>query len=111
MVYTAAEYNQLNKRIDSEILDYFYPGKELKLTGASGKKMQVLAGKLYRVKLSDSIYFGPMKTVLTNLKKMNSAFGTNLDGVLGFEFFAQKRTIINYKKRKLYFIKNPIIEH
>ena len=109
-VDTAAEYNQLNEDLDSEILDYFYPSKELKLTGASGQKMKVLAGKLYRVKLNDSIYFGPMKTVLTNLKKMNSAFSTNLDGILGFEFFAQKRTIINYKKRKLYFIKSPIIE-
>lgn len=107
---TAAEYNQLNENLDSEILDYFYPSRELKLTGASGHKMKVLAGKLYRVKLNDSIYFGPMKTVLTNLKKMNSAFGSNLDGILGFEFFAQKRTIINYKKRKLYFIKSPIIE-
>ncbi|WP_296385645.1 aspartyl protease family protein [Winogradskyella sp.] len=107
---TAAEYNQLNKDLDSEILDYFYLSKELKLTGASGKKMKVLAGKLYRVRLNDSIYFGPMKTVLTNLKKMNNAFSTNLDGILGFEFFAQKRTIINYKKKKLYFIKSPIIE-
>lgn len=107
---TAAEYNQLNKDSDSEILDYFYPSKELKLTGASGKKKKVLAGKLYRVKLNDSIYFGPMKTVLTNLRKMNAAFGTHLDGILGFEFFAQKRTIINYRKRKLYFIANPIIK-
>lgn len=107
---TAAEYNQLNKNLDSEILDYFYPGEELKLTGASGKKAKVLAGKLYRVKLNDSIYFGPMKTVLTDLKHMKSAFGIQLDGVLGFEFFAQKRTIINYKKRKLYFIKYPVIK-
>ncbi|WP_299524164.1 hypothetical protein [Winogradskyella sp.] len=108
---TAAEYNQLNKKLSSEILDYFYPSQELKLTGASGKKKRVLAGKLYRVKLNDSIYFGPMKTVLTNLRKMNSAFGTKLDGILGFEFFAQKRTIINYRKKKLYFIANPIIKH
>ena len=108
---TAAEYNQLNNKLRKEILDYFYPSKELKLTGASGKKKKVLAGKLYRVKLNDSIYFGPMKTVLTNLRKMNAAFGTKLDGILGFEFFAQKRTIINYRKKKLYFIANPIVKH
>jgi hypothetical protein len=30
---------------------------------------------------------------------MNTVFGTKLDGILGFEFFAQKRTIINYKKK------------
>lgn len=107
---TAAEYNQINKNLNSDILEYFYPLGELKLTGASGKKKNVLAGKLYRVKLNDSIYFGPMKTVLTNLRKMNTAFGTNLDGILGFEFFIQKRTIINYRKKKLYFIANPITE-
>ena len=106
---TAAEFNQLNKDVDPKILKYFYPTRQLKLSGASGKKIKVLAGKLYRVSLNDSIYFGPMKTVVTNLKQMNEAFGTHLDGVLGFEFFLQKRTIINYKKRKLYFIKNPII--
>ena len=107
---TAAEYNQLNEELDSEILKYFYPKQELKLIGASGKKTKVMAGKLYRVKLNDSIYLGPMKTVLTNLNQMSSVFNTNLDGILGFEFFVQKRTIINYKKRKLYFIKYPIIE-
>lgn len=107
---TAAEYNQLNKNVDSEILNYFYPSRELKLTGASGKKAKVLAGKLYRVSLNNTIYFGPMKTVLSDLKNMKSAFGVQLDGILGFEFFAQKRTIINYKKKKLYFIKSPIIE-
>jgi len=31
-----------------------------------------------------------------------------LDGILGYEFFAQKRTIINYKKEKLYFIDYPL---
>jgi len=108
---TAAEYNQLNKNLPQYILGYFYPSKTMKLTGASGKTMQVMAGNLYRFKLTDTTFFGPMKTVVTNLRKMNGAFGTNLDGVLGFEFFKQKRTIINYKKRKIYFIKNPILTY
>ncbi|NRB60342.1 MAG: aspartyl protease family protein [Winogradskyella sp.] len=108
---TAAEYNQLNKKLSLDVLDYFYPTNQLSLTGASGKKKKVLVGKLYKVKLNDSIYFGPMKTVLTNLKKMNNAFGTKLDGILGFEFFKQKRTIINYRKKKLYFIQNPIFKN
>ena len=66
---TAAEYNQLNEDLDSEILNYFYPSKELKLTGASGTKMKVLAGKLYRVKLNDSIYFWPNENCAYKLKK------------------------------------------
>ncbi|MEN3324194.1 hypothetical protein VP395_10670 [Mariniflexile soesokkakense] len=105
---TAAEFNQINKSVNKKVLKYFIPKKRLTLTGASNKKIEVLAGKLHRVKLSKTIYFGPMFTVLTNLNKMNETFGTNLDGILGYEFFAQKRTIINYRKEKLYFIDYPI---
>ena len=105
---TAAEFNQINKSINKKILKFFIPKKRLKLTGINKRKIEVLAGKLHRVKLSDKTYFGPMFTVLTNLSKMNEAFGTNLDGVLGYEFFAQKRTIINYQKEKLYFINYPL---
>ncbi|WP_040280906.1 pepsin/retropepsin-like aspartic protease family protein [Psychroserpens damuponensis] len=107
---TAAEYNQLNKRTSKKILKYFYPSKRLMLIGASGRKIEVMAGKLYRVKLSDQIYFAPMTTLLTNLNQMNEAFGTSLDGILGYEFFRQQRTIINYKKEKLYFVEYPLIK-
>ncbi|WP_353780027.1 hypothetical protein [Winogradskyella sp. 3972H.M.0a.05] len=105
---SAAEYNQLNKKVSSKVLKNFFPSRKLKLSGASGKTVEVMAGKLFRVKLSDNVYFGPMQTVLANLKRMNEAFGTRLDGVLGYEFFKQKRTIINYKKRQLYFVKTPM---
>lgn len=105
---SGAEYNQINKSVNKKVLKFFKPKKRLILSGASDRKVEVLAGKLHRVKLSETIYFGPMYTVLTNLRKMNEAFGTNVDGVLGYEFFQQKRTIINYKKEKLYFIDYPL---
>ncbi|WP_142786262.1 pepsin/retropepsin-like aspartic protease family protein [Changchengzhania lutea] len=105
---TAAEFNQINKSVHKHALKYFIPKRRLKLTGIGNKTIKVMAGKLHRVKLSPTVYFGPMQTVLTNLNKMNEAFGTSLDGVLGYEFFVQKRTIINYKKEKLYFINYPI---
>jgi len=104
---TAAEYNQLSKKVNKVVLKQFFPKRKLQLIGVSGKKIEVLAGKLYRVKLTDSVYFGPMQTVLTNFNKMNIAFGTKLDGIIGYEFLKQQRTIINYKKEKLYFVKQP----
>ena len=106
---TGAEFNQINNRISKKVLQSFYPNKRIKLKGASAKTIEVLYGNLHRVKLNDKIYFGPMKTILTNLHNMNQAFGTKLDGILGLDFFAQKRVIINYKKEKLYFIKYPIL--
>ncbi|WP_106793423.1 hypothetical protein [Aquimarina sp. Aq78] len=108
---SASEFNQINKKIGRKALKYFYPKKRLLLTGAGNHSIEVMAGKLFRIKLSETIYFGPMNTILTNLNKMNEAFGTDLDGVLGYEFFRQKRTIINYQKEKLYFVKYPIIRN
>ncbi|MEZ4803544.1 MAG: hypothetical protein R2797_12300 [Gelidibacter sp.] len=107
---TAAEYNQINKNSSRKVLKFFHPMRRLNLSGASGGTIEVLAGKLYRVKLSETIFFAPMETVLTNLNKMNEAFGTSLDGIMGYEFFKQKRTIINYQKEKLYFVNYPLIK-
>lgn len=106
---TGAEFNQINSKINKNVLKYFHPKKRIHLTGASSKKIEVLYGNLFRVKLNDTNYFGPMKTILTNLNNMNKAFGTKLDGILGHDFFAQKRVIINYKKEQLYFINYPIL--
>ncbi|WP_159439354.1 aspartyl protease family protein [Tenacibaculum agarivorans] len=108
---SGAEFNQINKRISKKALQHFYPKKRVQLMGASKRKIEVLCGNLFRVKLNDKIYFGPMKTMLTSLYNMNKAFGTNLDGILGYDFFAQKRVIINYKKEKLYFINYPLIRN
>ncbi|WP_298539047.1 hypothetical protein [uncultured Aquimarina sp.] len=108
---SAAEYNQINKNSSKKVLKYFFPSKRIVLTGASKNTIEVMAGKLYRVRLSETTYCGPMITLLTNLTKMSEAFGTQLDGILGYEFLRQKRTIINYQKEKLYFVDYPIIIH
>lgn len=105
---TAAEFNQINKNINKKVLKYFKPKKRMNLYGIGNQKVEVLAGNLYRVKLSNKTYFGPMLTILTNLNKMNETFGSNLDGILGYEVFAQKRIIINYHKEKLYFVDFPL---
>lgn len=106
---TGAEYNQIDSRIGKKALKNFYPKKRIKLIGASKSEAEVLYGSMYRIKLNDSVYFGPMKTILTNLKNIEKAFGVRLDGILGYDFFAQKRVIINYKKQQLYFIDYPYL--
>ena len=106
---TAAEFNQINKSVNKKTLKHFVPKNRIHLAGASNKSIEVLLGDLYRLKLSETIYLGPMKTMLTNLSKMQEVFGTQLDGILGYEFLKYKRTIINYQKEKLYFINYPII--
>jgi len=106
---SGAEFSQINTRISKKALKSFYPKGRIILKGASDKELEVISGNLFRVQLSETVYFGPMKTILTSFLNINRAFGTKLDGILGHDFFAQKRAIINYKKQKIYFINYPIL--
>ena len=106
---SGAEFSQINNRIHKKALKSFYPKGRIILKGASNKSLEVISGNLYRVQLSKTVYFGPMKTILTGFLQINKAFGAKLDGILGHDFFAQKRAIINYKKQKIYFINYPLI--
>lgn len=107
---SGAEFTQINNRIHKQSIKAFYPKGRIILRGASDKKLEVIQGNLFRVQLSKTVYFGPMKTILTSFMRINEAFGSKLDGILGHDFFAQKRAIINYKKQKIYFINYPIIQ-
>lgn len=103
---TGSELNQINKRIVKKSPQSFKPQRRLKLSGASGRKIEVMVGELNGLSL-DSLKLKGMQTILTNLNYAYEAFGTRIDGVLGYEFFLDHRTIINYKKEMLYVVKHP----
>lgn len=102
---TGAEMNMLDKYVSKKVIKNFKTPKQIVVVGAGKQKSNVLAGKLHKVKLTNTIYCGPMKTILTDLRNMNVAYGTKLDGILGYEFVVTRRMILNYKKKQLYFIK------
>ena len=102
---TGAEMNLLDNSVPKKVMANFKTPKQITVIGADKQKSKVLAGKLHKVKLSNTIYCGPMKTIVSNMRNMSTAYGTKLDGILGYEFIATRRMILNYKKKKLYFIK------
>jgi len=101
---SGSEFNQISKRVVRKFPKAFKPERRIFLSGASGKKAEVLVGKHYGMRL-DSIQLDGMQTMMTSLAYAYEAFGTPIDGVLGYEFFNQNRTIINYTKQKLYIVK------
>lgn len=100
---SGAEVNLLHHRIKRKVLDHFKISRRVVLNGTGQDEVEVLAGKLYRFQCGNQRLSG-MRTLLTNMNEMNTAYGTNLDGLVGFEFLCMKRTIINYKKQRLYFL-------
>ena len=101
---SGAELNLLDKRVNRSVLDHFEISKRVLLNGMEGESVEVIAGKLYHYRLQEQ-RCSPMRTILTDMSALNRAFRTRLDGLLGYEFFSERRTIINYKKEKLYFLK------
>ena len=100
---SGAELNLINRKVKRKVLDHFKISKRVMLNGTGQQQIEVLAGKLYRFRCGNQRCSG-MRTLLTNMTDMNRSFKVSLDGLLGFEFLGMRRTIINYKKKKLYFL-------
>lgn len=102
---SGAELNLLDRLAGRKVLEHFEVIKRVKMLGVGEKQVEVLAGKLYDVKFGTQIN-PPMGTLLTNLDEMNEQFHSSLDGVIGIEFLVTRRTLINYKRKKLFFFKD-----
>ncbi len=105
---TGAEINMLHTGVSKKVLEKFTVDKRILMVGADQRKIEVLAGKLNDVRFSGRIYNKSMRTILTNLRDANVAYGTRLDGILGYEFMVKRRIILNYKRKRLYFVEIPI---
>ncbi len=103
---TGAEYNQINKKFVKRNPDQFHMVRKINLTGTGGRSFEVMVGLMKYLNIK-SQKFSPMNTMMTNLSNSYEIFGSTVDGVLGYEFFKQRRTIINYQKETLYFVNFP----
>lgn len=99
---SGAELNLIDRRVKRKVLDNFEIVKRVRMLGAGQNTIEVLAGTLKDVQVGQQ-QTERMRTLLTNLSEMNVNFGTRLDGILGYEFLSTRRTLINYKRKKLYF--------
>lgn len=102
---SGAELNLIDRRVKRKILDQFEIVKRVRMLGAGQNKIEVIAGNLNQVKVGNQ-FSEQMRTLLTNLSEMNMNFGIRLDGILGYEFLSSRRTLINYKRKKLFFFAN-----
>lgn len=99
---SGAELNLIDRRVKRKVLDNFEIVKRVRMLGAGKNTIEVVAGSLQEVEIGQQ-RTESMRTLLTSLSEMNVNFGTRLDGVLGYEFLSTRRTLINYKRKKLYF--------
>jgi hypothetical protein len=99
---SGAELNLIDRGVNRRVLDQFSIIKRVNLVGVGKKEVEVLAGVMKEVYAGNQ-YSEKMNTLLTSLDEINQSFGTNVQGVLGYEFLKMRRVLVNYQKRKLYF--------
>jgi hypothetical protein len=99
---SGAEINMLDRLAPKKVFRRFNALKRVNMLGTGNQTVEVLAGTLSGVE-TDKTDSGVMRTLLTNLDDLNRILGTRVDGVLGYEYLSKRRTLINYKKKKLFF--------
>ena len=102
---SGAELNLIDRRVNKKVLEKFTVIKRVNLIGAGKKQVEVLAGVLKDVKCGNQ-HTMEMNTLLTSMDEINTSFAISVQGVLGYEFLSKRRTLINYKKKKLYFFRS-----
>lgn len=105
----------LDSGAEQNLLDHYVSGKFLKanfeitkrvnLNGTGGESIEVISGLLNNATFN-TMTFTQMKTLITNLESINASYGTQVDGILGYEFFNQYPVLLNYRNKTVTFFDN-----
>lgn len=103
---TGAEINVLGNDAPNKVLQHFSLSSRNALTGTGNRRMEVFGGTLDEFTIG-SHTFSNSQTILAGLSGLKAAYDTNIDGILGYNFLAEGRVIINFRKKQLtmYFYK------
>lgn len=100
---SGAEINLLDRRVNKKVMKNFEIAKRVRLMGTGKNEVEAIAGVLKNVELGVQPNRS-MRTLITNLEDLRRIYQTKVDGVLGFEFLRPRRTVINYKRKKVFFL-------
>jgi len=97
---TGAETNVLSSRVNKKILETVAITGRRRLGGVGDGQVEILFGRMNDFQLNEETILG-MQTVITNMDGMSEAYGTLIDGMLGFDFLAKGIVKINCRKKYL----------
>lgn len=94
---TGAETNVIDRYAPKSVLNCITITRRSSLVGAGSSSAEVLFGTM------NGLQFGPkkmdnMETIITNLDPLSEAYGTKIDGMLGYSFISKGVIYINFVK-------------
>lgn len=99
---TGAEINILRINAPKPIIETVQITGRSVLKGAGNQTVEIITGRMGDCTIGSLPLLG-MQTILTQLDGLNDAYGTPIDGILGFDFFVRGSVKINCSKKELAF--------
>lgn len=92
---TGAETNALSSDLNKKVMSTITITRRAVLKGVGGSNSEVLFGRMNEFSVGPRKFSG-METVITNLDALSEAYGTHIDGMLGFSFLEHGVFCINF---------------
>lgn len=96
---TAAETNVISSYANKNVLGTLTITRRSGLHGAGSAGSEVLFGRMNDFVMGNKQISG-METIISNLETLCEAYGTKIDGMLGFNFMEQGVICINFVKKQ-----------
>lgn len=97
---TGAESNVINNGSPKAVMNSLTINKRSELTGSGSQGADVLYATMNDFSFAEK-KFGNMQAIVTSLESMSEAYGMTIDGMLGYDFFAQGVVCINLPKKEI----------
>lgn len=94
---TGAETNVLCSTTSSKVLNTVNVKRSSSLSGGGSQTEDVLFGSMNEFMFNNNQMNG-MDVIVTNLDYLSDAYGTHIDGMLGYSFLVKGKAYINYSK-------------
>ena len=96
---TGAETNAISSDSNKSVLNTLTITRRSVLKGAGSTGSEVLFGRMNDFAMGEK-QIREMETIITNLDALSDAFGTKIDGMLGYNFLEQGIVCINFVKKQ-----------
>jgi hypothetical protein len=96
---TGAETNALGSDANKKIMSTVTITRRTTLKGAGAEGTEVFFGRMNDFTMGDRKLVS-METIITNLDHLNEAYGTQIDGMLGYSFIKQGIICVNFVSKQ-----------
>ncbi len=104
-VDSGAGSNLISREYEAELTPALVDIKKETLIGADNKPLSVTKGILPKAVLGERVEFKNMATVFSDISHLNKGEVEKIDGILGYEFLRQYKTVVNFTGKSIEFYK------